>query len=122
MSRKKSTPVHRPFLSYELQNIIAGGVLITLAILMFLSTNESSIIGAFMSKIGILFFGDNYRWTFSPIIMILGVMILVKKASWSVSRLVGILLYFVATSSIIGWYKQSTVGYFDIYTFMSTLM
>jgi len=38
MSRKKSTPVHRPFFTYELQNIIAGGILVTLAVLMFLST------------------------------------------------------------------------------------
>ena len=122
MSRRKSTPVHRPFLSYELQNIIAGWVLITLAILMFLSTSESSIIGIFMSKVAISFFGSNYRWIFSPIIMLLGVMILFKRASWSISRLVGIILFFIATTSIVGWYARTTIGYFDIYSMMEHLM
>jgi S-DNA-T family DNA segregation ATPase FtsK/SpoIIIE len=109
-------------LSFELQNIIAWGVLVTLAILMFLSTSESSIIGLFMSKIGILFFGADYRWIFSPIIMILGIMIIVKRASWSASRLVGIILFFVATTSLVGWYSHATIGYFDIYSMMSQLM
>ncbi len=122
MSRRKSTPIHRPFLSYELQNIIAGWVLITLAILMFLSTSESSIIWIFMSKIGILFFGQDYRWIFSPIIIILGIMILVKRASWSISRLIGIILFFIATTSILGWYTHITIGYFDIYKMMEYLM
>ena len=40
MSRRKSTPHHTPLLSYELTNIIAGGVLVTLAVLMVLSTRE----------------------------------------------------------------------------------
>ena len=55
-----------------------------------------------MSKVAILFFGSNYRWIFSPIIMLLGVMILFKRASWSISRLVGIILFFIATTSIVG--------------------
>ncbi len=75
-----------------------------------------------MSKIGILFFGANYQWIFSPIIMILGIMILVKQASWSASRLVGIVLFFIATTSIIGWYAHNTIGYFDIYSMMDQLM
>ena len=122
MSRKKSTPVHKPFLSYELQNIIAGSVLIILAVLMYWASNENSIIGWILSKIGTLFFGENYKWIFSPILAILGGMILVKKASWSISRLVGIILFFIATTSLIGWYKRTTVGYFDIYSLLETLM
>jgi hypothetical protein len=41
MSSRKSTPHHTPLLSYELTNIIAGGVLVTLAVLMVLSTQVS---------------------------------------------------------------------------------
>lgn len=54
--------------------------------------------------------------------MILGTMILVKRASWSISRLIGIILFFIATTSIIGWYNHSIVGYFDIYSMMEHLM
>jgi hypothetical protein len=75
-----------------------------------------------MSKIAILFFGANYRWIFSPIILFLGMMILFKRASWSISRLVGIVLFFIATTSILGWYAHATIGYFDIYNLMEQLL
>ena len=101
MSRRKSTPHHTPFLSYELTNIIAGGVLVTLAVLAFLSASESSVIGIYMSRAGVAFFGEYYKWVFSPILMLLGVMILVKRASWSASRLVGIVLFWLATTSLV---------------------
>lgn len=42
-------------------------------------------------------------------------MILVKKASWSASRAVGILLFYIATSSLIGWYTKKVTWYLDIY-------
>ncbi len=42
-------------------------------------------------------------------------MILIKKASWSGSRAVGILLFYIATSSLIGWYTKKETGYLDIY-------
>lgn len=42
-------------------------------------------------------------------------MILVKKASWSASRAVGILLFYITSSSLIGWYTKSVSGYLDIY-------
>lgn len=54
--------------------------------------------------------------------MALGVMIILKRASWSVSRLVGIILFFIATTSIVGWYSHATIGYFDIYSMMDHLM
>ena len=122
MSRRKSTPHNTPLLSYELTNIIAGGVLVTLAVLMFLSASESSVIGIYMSRAGVAFFGAYYKWIFSPILMLLGVMILVKRASWSVSRLVGIVLFWLSTTSILGWYAQSTIGYLDIYALLDRLM
>ncbi|MBC7498811.1 DNA translocase FtsK [Candidatus Gracilibacteria bacterium] len=122
MSRRKSTPHHAPLLSYELTNIIAGGVLVTLAVLAFLSASESSVIGIYMSRAGVAFFGSYYKWIFSPILMLLGVMILVKRASWSVSRLVGIVLFWLATTSILGWYAHTTIGYFDIYALLDRLM
>lgn len=139
MSRRKSTPKHTPLLSYELQNIIAGGVLITLAILMVLSTRElgpnevQPFVGSYMSQFGNTFFGASFRWIFSPILMILGVMILVKRASWSVSRFVGIILFFIASTSLVGWYSDyrsgtlgtsahTSIGILDIFGLLKMLL
>lgn len=65
--------------------------------------------------------------------MALGVMILVKKASWSMSRFVGIILFFIASTSIVGWYhdymstrldvgSHNSVGVFDLFGLLKTLM
>lgn len=43
MTRKKTT-THAPMMTLELQNIIAGGLLVTLGVFMFLSTSENSIV------------------------------------------------------------------------------
>lgn len=107
MAKRKSR-TRSPFLTLEFQNILAGGILVTLGFLMFLSTKESSVVGSFLAEIGKLVFGEYYRIISSPILIILGVMILIKKASWSASRAVGILLFYIATSSLIGWYTKKT--------------
>jgi S-DNA-T family DNA segregation ATPase FtsK/SpoIIIE len=121
MARKKQTRSN-PFFSFELQNILAWGILVTLGMLMFLSTAEASVIGKYFSYIWMLFFGDYYRFIFSPILVVLWGMILVKKASWSVWRLVGIILYYFALTSLVGWYKKENVWYFDIYSYLDHLM
>ena len=81
MARKKSQKSH-PFLTYEFQNIIAGSLLLLLGLLMFLSTTETSLVGGILRKCGVLLFGEYYRYISSPILVALGTMILVKKASW----------------------------------------
>ena len=82
----KRKPNRKHFFTVEFQNILAGGILIILGMLMFLSTKETSIIGAYFSRAGLFLFGEYYRFIFSPILILLGMMILVKKASWSVWR------------------------------------
>ena len=37
-------------------------------------------------------------------------MILIKRASWSASRLVGIVLFWIASTSLIGWYADYRLG------------
>lgn len=49
-------------------------------------------------------------------------MILVKKASWSAWRFFGIIFFYIAATSLIGWYTKETVGYFDIYTVFEKFM
>ena len=78
---KRKTQKHS-WMTIELQNILAGGILITLSALMFLATKETSVVGGYFSIMGETLFGREYRWIFSPLLAILGTMILIKKASW----------------------------------------
>lgn len=84
MAKRKSSH-HTSFLgTVEFQNIVASGLLLGLAILMFLSTREASTVGKYLASVGLFLFGEGYRYIFSPIVGILGLMIAVKKANWSV--------------------------------------
>jgi hypothetical protein len=112
MARKKST-THHTFWTYELQNILAGGILVTLGVLMFLATREASVFGRYLTQVDMVLFGTYHRLVAAPILVILGVMILVKKASWSISRFAGILLFYIAMTSLIGWYTAVYAG--DVY-------
>lgn len=97
-------------MSLELQNILAGGILIILSVLMFLATKEVSIIGKYLALLGgTLFLDEYYRWIFSPITFVLGIMILSKKASWSLARATGLLIYFMTLTSVVGYIQGKTV-------------
>ena len=113
MAKKKT--IHNSWMTIELQNILAGGILITLSALMFLATKEASVVGGYFSILGEKLFGVQYRWIFSPLLAILGTMILVKRASWSASRLTGIILFFLSVTSLLGLYARDTVGFFDLH-------
>ena len=76
---------------------------------MFLATKENSIVGTYFSLIGEKLLGNEYRWIFSPLLALLGTMILVKKASWSASRFTGIILFFLSVTSLLGMYQADVV-------------
>ncbi len=119
----KKKPQYSHFMTVELQNILAGGILIVFGSLMFLSTKETSIAGKYFSLLGTnLFSLEYYRWIFSPITILLGIMILVKKASWSATRFAGLILYFIATTSFVGLYRTDTIGFFDLHDSMVTFL
>lgn len=82
---------------------------------MFLATAEASVAGKYLSIAGLTLFGEFYRWIFSPILIVLGGMILTKKASWSSSRMIGIILFFLSVTSLVGMYEEAVVGFFDLH-------
>jgi hypothetical protein len=49
---KRKTTHKNPFFTHELQNILAGGILITIGALLFLATKEASVLGNYLSKAG----------------------------------------------------------------------
>lgn len=120
---KKKVQHQTSFMTVELQNILAGGILITLGVLMFLSTTEASIIGKYFTLIGVSLFSlEWYRWIFSPIVIVLGIMILVKRASWSGTRLAGLLLYFLSLTSLFGFLQGESIALFDLHEHLVTFL
>lgn len=90
---------------------------------MFLSTTEASIIGKYFTLIGVSLFSlEWYRWIFSPIVIVLGIMILVKRASWSGSRLAGLFLYFLSLTSLFGFFQDKTIALFDLHEHLVTFL
>ena len=49
-------------------------------------------------------------------------MILVKKASWSATRFTGLLIYFIALTSLIGLSQDGAIGFFDLHENMVTFL
>lgn len=112
---KKKTTTHHSFLTYEFQNILAWGILVTLGVLMFLATREASVFGRYLTQVDTYLFGEYHRIIAAPILIILGAMILVKKANWSIARFVGILLFYISLTSLIGWYVPMYESFFNIW-------
>ncbi len=128
MAKKKTTYKKNPLFTREFQNIVAGGILVMLAILVLFSTKDTTtsgnmpIIGRYLSEMGVFLFGEQYRLIFSPIVGILGIMILIKKAEWTLWRCVGLVLYWIALTSLMGWYYKSPVGFFDVFHSLETML
>lgn len=93
--KKKS----RPTFNYELRNTIIGWVLLFLGVLVFMS-DETSTAGRVVADIGAALFGTGYRFIFAPIVAILGGLIAINKLSWSMVRLIGLLLFWISTVSL----------------------
>jgi DNA segregation ATPase FtsK/SpoIIIE, S-DNA-T family len=123
MAKRKSTHQKVSFFgTIEFQNIVAGSILVLLAVLMFLSTQETSAVGGYFSDAGIFLFWEGYRYIFSPIVWALGVMILVKKASWSLWRLVGLFLFFASVTSILWFSRNVPQWIFDLHANLGPLL
>ena len=82
---------------------------------MFLATREASVFGRYLTQVDMYLFGEFHRFVAAPILVILGTMILVKKASWSMARFVGILLFYISLTSLIGWYVAEYASFFNIW-------
>jgi predicted membrane protein len=94
---------------------------------MFLATREASVFGRYLTQMDIVLFGVYHRWVAAPILVVLGIMILVKKASWSMSRFAGILLFYTAIVSLIGWYtsvyaSDSYASFFNVWSLLERFL
>ncbi len=103
---KKAQQTSLPSISPETRDMIIGIGFITVALLVFFSTQpvettqiiaenseiitktgEMPILGKYLEIAGLYLFGEGYRFIFSPILVALGVMLVLKRTSWNSLKL-----------------------------------
>ncbi len=133
---KKAQQTSLPSISPETRDMIIGIGFITVALLVFFSTQpvettqiiaenseiitktgEMPILGKYLEIAGLYLFGEGYRFIFSPILVALGVMLVLKRTSWNSLKLFWLLGFFISVTSLIGWYQDSRFVniFFNIY-------
>lgn len=112
MARKKSQSrqsSHSTLISVEGSNIFIAGVLIAFGILIFFAENGDSVVGRVLRENGEELVGGYYRFILSIIPFLLGMMILMRRASWSFWRAVWIILSWISLTTIIGFIEKPPV-------------
>lgn len=113
-SKKSQTQVVRP----ETKNIIIACLFIVLAALSIFSELDSTA-WFYTYKVLKFLFWDYYQFIFSPIILVLGILVFVKEGFWfNNSRMFWLILYFVSINTLI-WSFYKT--YFSFFNFNNSL-
>ena len=75
------------------------------------------VIGQYFTIAGEYLFGNSFRFIFSPILLVFGAMILIRKTEWNAMKGFGILGFFVSVTSLLGWFSRehSPKMFFNIY-------
>lgn len=119
---KKKTKKSRPTWTYELRNTIVGWVLLFLGVLV-LAGDTNSTMGSIVANIGTTIFGSDYRFIFAPIVTILGLLIVINKLSWSMVRLIGLLMFWISVVSLENIFAHPyNAGLFDFGSFFVSFL
>jgi len=97
----------------EFRNVFSWVVLIFLGILGFFG-DDKSVIGSFLSFFLDLLYWSQFRFIFSPVLLLLGVLISFKKLYWNNTRIVGLMIFWFSVTSILGFFSSYSTGLFDI--------
>lgn len=111
MSKKNKK--QRSTYNQEFRNVFSGIVLVFLWILWFFS-DDKSFVGSFLSFFLDLLYGSEYRLIFSPVLLVLWILISFRKLFWNYTRLVWLMIYWFSLVSIIGFFSSFTTWLFDI--------
>ncbi|MCK9272546.1 hypothetical protein M0P65_03295 [Candidatus Gracilibacteria bacterium] len=105
----------------EFRNVFFGITLLFLGILGYFG-DDKSVIGSFLSFFLDLLYGNQFRFIFSPVLILLGVLISFKKLYWNNTRIVGLMIFWFSLDSIIGlFFPSMTTGLFDISGFLESM-
>lgn len=118
MAKKKSKKSQTQVVKPETKNIIIACLFIVLAALSIFSELDSTA-WFYTYKVLKFLFWDYYQFIFSPIILVLGILVFVKEGFWfNNSRMFWLVLYFVSINTLI-WSFNKT--YFSFFNFNNSL-
>lgn len=118
MAKKKSKKSQTQVVKPETKNIIIACLFIVLAALSIFSELDSTA-WFYTYKVLKFLFWDYYQFIFSPIILVLGILVFVKEGFWfNNSRMFWLILYFVSINTLI-WSFNKT--YFSFFNFNNSL-
>lgn len=75
------------------------------------------VIGQYFRVAGLYLFGEHFRYIFSPVLLGLGIMLVLRKTEWNPIKIFGIFGFFISLTSLIGWFQseESPKMFFNIY-------
>lgn len=117
IQKKTQTPQFSP----QTVNILIGIFLVTISILAFFASTETNQLGQkpllwqYFSIAGKWLFWEHFIWIFSPILLFFGATLIAKKTYWDNLKLIGIIVFYISTTSLLGWYQNGTSAFFDTY-------
>lgn len=120
MTKKKSKKSQTKAVRPETKNIIIACLFIVLAALSIFSELDSTA-WFFTYKVLKFLFWDYYQFIFSPIILVLGVLVFVKEGFWfNNSRMFGLILYFISINTLIWSFDKTYFSFFNFNTSLSS--
>lgn len=106
--------------SQEFRNVFFWIALLFLWILGFF-WDDKSVIGSYLSSFLDLLYGEQFRFIFSPVLLLLWVLISFKKLYWNNTRIVGLLIFWFSVDSIVWLFSGISTGLFDISAFLESM-
>ncbi|ATU05090.1 hypothetical protein BKN14_01380 [Candidatus Gracilibacteria bacterium HOT-871] len=77
---------------------------------------KESTIGFYLSKWLFVTFGEYYKWIFAPVLILLsGFMIHKKEANFDMTRLGGLMIFYISVSTMIGFFQDGYNSYLNLY-------
>ncbi|MDD3793570.1 MAG: DNA translocase FtsK [Candidatus Gracilibacteria bacterium] len=109
-------------LNYETKRYIFIVLFLFVGIVSFLSEKDSTL-GYYLSLGLYNLFGDYYKWIFSPVLVLFSLlMIKDKSVSVNLTRIIGLFMFFVSTSTIIGFFIKNYYATFNLYPLLESLL
>lgn len=115
----------------ESKDVIIGTMLIVFSLLTFFATTDVSatgstpIVWSIMGDIWKWLFWNNFRFIFSPVAWLLGMLLVLHRSEWNPIKLIGLIGYFIALTSLVSCYQNRgytavdrnpvSIWFFDMY-------
>lgn len=120
MAKKKTKKTSSHSLRPETKNIVIACLFIILwAISIFAETQSTA--WYYTYKTLSFLFGEYYQFIFSPVILVLWILVFIKEWFWfNNSRLIGLILYFISLNTIIWSLNKEYTSFFNFNTSLSS--